>query len=276
MPLDPPLESPLENNASDVIGKAMKGHGFTPEILATQCALPLEIIHQALDENAQAVASPLLETIAITLHLCPAALVGLASYRPTSPQPNELTQIITPFYHVGVNAFIIRHGTSASLFDAGTDPQPILDHLEKEGLQLDAIYITHRHHDHVGGLSGFPDTPTYFADDLPPGEKKSLAPGIQLMSVETSGHYTPSRAYIISGLTQTLCICGDIIFAGSMGKTPDPDHYQQSLRHARENIMSLPAGTLICPGHGPLTTVGQETEHNPFLAQDLSQNLARR
>lgn len=262
-----PLEIPLENNAADVIGKAMKGHGFTPEILATQCALPLEVIQQALDENADDVASPLLETIAITLHLCPSALVGLASYRPTSPQPKELSQIITPFGHVGVNAFLIRHGTSASLFDAGTAPQPILDHLEKEGLELDAIYITHAHHDHVGGLSGFPDTPTYFADDLPHGEKKSLAPGIHLTSLETSGHFTPSRAYLISGLTQTLCICGDIIFAGSMGKTPDPDHYQQSLRHALENIMTLPEDTLICPGHGPLTTVSQEAKSNPFLSQ---------
>ena len=258
--------TPLENNASDVIAKAMKGHGFTPETLAHQCDLPLNLIHQALDENTPAVDNPLLKTIATTLNLHPSALAGLAHYHPTSPQPKELTQIITPFGHAGVNAFIIRHGTNASLFDAGTDPQPILDHLEKEGLHLDSIYITHRHHDHIGGLSGFPDTPTYFADDLPLGEIKTLAPGILLTSLETSGHYTPSRAYIISGLTQTLCICGDIIFAGSMGKTPDPYHYQQSLRHARENIMSLPADTLICPGHGPLTSIEQEAENNPFLS----------
>jgi len=257
-----PPTPPLEDDPCDVILKAMNGHGLTPQSLATQCNLPLNLIHQALDGT---IPSEPLQAIAQALHLLPSALVGLATYLPTTNPPQELSQIITPFGHAGVNSFIIRHGASATLFDAGTEAAPILAHLEQEALILSAIYITHRHHDHIGGLTAFPKTPTYFAENLPHGEVKSFAEGLTLTTLETSGHFTPSRGYLIQGLSLDICICGDILFAGSMGKAPSPKHFQQSLRHLQENIMTLPADTLICPGHGPITTVAQEAKNNPFL-----------
>jgi len=257
-----PPTPPLEDDPCDVILKAMNGHGLAPQSLATQCNLPLDLIHQALNGT---IADEPLQTIGQALKLNPSALVGLATYLPTTTPTQELSQIVTPFGHAGVNAFIIRHGTSATLFDAGTEADPILAYLKQENLILDAIYITHRHHDHIGGLSAFPETPTFFAEDLPHGEVQSLADGLTLTSLETSGHFTPSRAYLIQGLSQDICICGDILFAGSMGKAPSPEHFQQSLSHLRENIMTLPSDTLICPGHGPMTTVAQEAKNNPFL-----------
>jgi glyoxylase-like metal-dependent hydrolase (beta-lactamase superfamily II) len=62
-----------------------------------------------------------------------------------------------------------------------------------------------------------------------------------------------------------VAIVGDALFAGSMGRVPGP-LFESAKRAVREQILSLPPDTLICPGHGPLTTVGEELGHNPFFA----------
>lgn len=261
-----PSSAPLEDDPCDVIAKAMHGHRLSAEHLAKQSGLSIETIQHSLNESEAPLNDSQIEAVALALELSPSALADLPNYQPSVSPPKELMQIVTPFGHAGVNAFILRHGSSASIFDTGTDASPILHYLQQESLELDAIYITHRHHDHTGGLDAFSKTTTHFADDFVNGQEITLFPGIQLKALETSGHFTPSLAYLITGLDTPLCICGDIIFAGSMGKTPNPERYQQSLRHARNNIMSLPPSTIICPGHGPLTTVEQEARHNPFLS----------
>jgi hydroxyacylglutathione hydrolase len=55
------------------------------------------------------------------------------------------------------------------------------------------------------------------------------------------------------------------LFAGSMGGAPND--YQKALHNNLEKLLSLPEDTLVCPGHGPLTTVANEREHNPFFAR---------
>lgn len=257
---------PLEDDPCNVIAKAMRGHGLSTQDLASRCDLPHTIITQALEEEAVTINAQQLRDIALELNLSPLALASLSDYQPDATPPKELIQIITDFGHAGVNSFIITHGSSATLFDAGTSAGPITNFLEENNLTLDAIYITHAHHDHIGGLKDFPNTPTFFPYDLSQGAEKSLAPNIRLTTLETSGHFTPSLAYLIEGLDLPICICGDIIFAGSMGKTPDPERYQQSLSHAKNNLMTLPAHTLLCTGHGPLTTIEQEARNNPFLS----------
>jgi len=262
----PEAQIPLEDDISDVIRKAMSGHGWTPENLAQQSGVSLESIKIILNQTST-INEILIDTLATTLELCSEALVNLQNYHPVAKLPTEVTQIVTPFGHAGVNTFIVQHGSHASVFDTGTDPRPILNHLQEQSLTLDAIYITHRHHDHIAGLpDSFPETPIFYADDLEHAEVKSLDSSICLTALETSGHFTPSRAYLIEGLDLSVCICGDILFAGSIGKTPSPEHYQQSLRHAKTHLMSLPDHTLLCTGHGPVTSVAQESQHNPFLA----------
>jgi len=261
----PPI--PLEDDLSDVIRKAMSGYGWTPEYLAQQSGVSLKSIQQTQNQAPSIIRDSEIQSIAVALSLCPAALVGLQNYHPIANLPTEVTQIVTPFGHAGANTFIVQHGSRATIFDTGTDPRPILDHLQEQSLTLDAIYITHRHHDHITGLpDSFPETPIFYADDLEHGNVKSLSDTIRLTAIETSGHFTPSRAYLIERLNLPVCICGDILFAGSMGKTPSPEHYQQSIRHAKEHLMLLPDHTLLCPGHGPVTSVAQELQHNPFLA----------
>lgn len=261
-----PTTPPREDDICDVIAKAMRGHGLSPEELAARTQLPVHAILQALSDTDLPLSKERITAIAKELDLSAHALANLPSYHPIASPPKELAQIVTPFGYAGANAYILKHGTSATIFDTGTDPAPLLDYLKHEQLGLDALYITHGHHDHISGVPAFPNTPCYFPDQLSQGETRTLAEGIQITALEADGHFTPSKAYLIEGLTVPLCICGDIIFAGSMGKTPDSSRYQQSLGNARNHLMTLPPETILCSGHGPLTTVEQESKNNPFLA----------
>ena len=71
--------------------------------------------------------------------------------------------------------------------------------------------------------------------------------------------------YLIEGMTSPIAVVGDAIFAGSMGG--GMVSYTEALQNNREKILTLPDNTVLCPGHGPLTTVGQEKEHNPFYPE---------
>ena len=70
---------------------------------------------------------------------------------------------------------------------------------------------------------------------------------------------------MVEGLEPLVAVVGDALFASSMGGVP-PDKYAGALHANRAHILSLPEDTVICPGHGPLTTVGLEQKHNPFYA----------
>ena len=69
---------------------------------------------------------------------------------------------------------------------------------------------------------------------------------------------------MIGGLAQPVAVVGDALFAGSMGG-PNTS-YGDCLRTNREEILSLPSETILCPGHGPLTKVALELKNNPFFA----------
>ncbi len=69
---------------------------------------------------------------------------------------------------------------------------------------------------------------------------------------------------MVSGLAKRIAVVGDAIFAGSMGG--GGVSYADALRTNREELLTLPDDTVVCPGHGPLTTIGEERLHNPFFA----------
>ena len=69
---------------------------------------------------------------------------------------------------------------------------------------------------------------------------------------------------MVTGLSKPVAFTGDALFAGSMGG--GVVSYEDALRTGREKILSLPDETVICPGHGPMSTVAGEKRHNPFFA----------
>jgi glyoxylase-like metal-dependent hydrolase (beta-lactamase superfamily II) len=89
---------------------------------------------------------------------------------------------------------------------------------------------------------------------------------LRVTNFQTTGHAADGVTYVIDGWpggAAKVAIVGDAIFAGSMGK--GKLSAEEAKRTAKEAILALPDDTLICAGHGPLTTVGQENQHNPFF-----------
>jgi glyoxylase-like metal-dependent hydrolase (beta-lactamase superfamily II) len=151
----------------------------------------------------------------------------------------------------------------------------MLQRVEREGLKVTLILLTHAHPDHVADLRRLhkaTGAPVYISE-LEPGEgAEPIAEGkrfeVSSLTIEarlTSGHSPGGITYVVTGLARPLAVVGDSLFAGSMGG--GNISYEDALRNNREKILTLPDETIVCPGHGPLTTVGKEKRENPFFAK---------
>lgn len=192
------------------------------------------------------------------------------------------------------NTYIVGHAASgkAVVIDPGDESDEILRQLAGRGWTLDKILLTHGHFDHVGAVSALkertganvhihpedaermmtagrqgamfglcvPDPPR---PDVLVREGDSVSLGaVSFRVLHTPGH-TPGHVTYLSG---SLAFVGDLIFAGSIGRTDLPGgSLDDLLRAVREKIFTLPEETVLFPGHGPATTVGEEMRGNPFF-----------
>lgn len=257
-----PPDDPLEDDPCDVISKAMQGLEISASELAAETGISMTELESIL-QGQHRVES--LKRIALALQLDSKALIDLPLYKPVVNPPKGLYRFISPFGHAGVNAYVITVGKKAIIFDTGTDASPILQFLTSRQLEIDTLCITHHHYDHTSGITDLHPTRILYPEDTQHGETIPLTDGHHLTALDVSGHLTPARAYLYDHLETPVCIIGDSIFAGSMGKTPNLQCYQLSLQTARDHLMTLPETTVLCPGHGPLTTVQNERQSNPFL-----------
>lgn len=88
------------------------------------------------------------------------------------------------------------------------------------------------------------------------------AGGLNIEARLTHGHSPGGTTFVVTGLARTVAVVGDSLFANSMGGAPS--FYLQALDNNRSKILTLPDNTIICLGHGPMTTVAEERAHNPF------------
>jgi len=177
-----------------------------------------------------------------------------------------------------VNSFLAWDVQSkvAALFDTGWFADDIFKLIDGHDLDLQHLFITHMHGDHVAAIGPVrkrhPGVRLHSNSEHAPREQrvdsgKSLSVGDLIVDARlTPGHASDGVTYVVSGWPDDapmIAVAGDAIFAGSMGKDfSTPQLAQQKIR---EEILSLPSDTLVCPGHGPLTTIAEEKENNPFF-----------
>jgi glyoxylase-like metal-dependent hydrolase (beta-lactamase superfamily II) len=267
---------PLEDNFTDIIGKAQRGLGISDSELAEESGASVAAIRQLHEGNFDRATS---DQIAPLLQLNPEALADLAqgNFRPNDIALDGLAQFNTPFHDMQVNAYLIWDPTSreAIAFDSGAKCSTLLEHARKHDLTIKLILLTHAHPDHVADLDRLAreTAAPIFLSRLekasgaqPIEEGKKFAVGkLEIESRLTWGHSPGGMTFVVTGLERPVAIVGDSLFAGSMGG--GNVSYPDAVKNNLEKILTLPDETVLCPGHGPLTTVGDEKRHNPFFAR---------
>ena len=182
----------------------------------------------------------------------------------------------------------------AMVIDPGDDIEDVAAIISKHNLKVKQIVITHAHIDHVGGAmklrtaTGAPillnqndyallkmiDVQATWVGMESPGEVKidaELAHGENLSAgslsanvLHTPGHSEGSVCLYFPA--EKLLIAGDTLFAGSIGRTDLPGgSFEKIMRSLHQSVLALPDDTVVIPGHGPKTTIGDEREGNPYL-----------
>jgi len=278
---DSTMRLPLEDLPADIVGKAMRGLGLDASALAARCGMTEDAICTFLVGGQSEVD---LGALAGALGLDADALLALAAGRhqpEPGPLPDGFAAANSPCGSMQVNAYLIWDpGTRlAALVDTGA-AGPLLDIVKHVSLRLTAVLLTHTDHDHIAGLDKILRDAAITAH-APEREASALAlarpfrPGarFQLGSVlltahSTAGHTPGHSSFTVHGLTRSVALIGDALFAGSIGK-PRGDYHDQ-LRQTRAFLRQLPPDTLVAPGHGPLTTAAAERWGNPFLSDRLT------
>lgn len=191
-----------------------------------------------------------------------------------------------------------RGGTEAVVVDPGFDTEAILDVLRRQRLEPAALLVTHGHVDHIAGIAAlkeaFPDAPIVIGKGDEPlltdpdanlsrpfgmpmtsppadrlvadGDRLELA-GFEFLVREIPGHSPGSVVYLCEGSDTPFAFVGDVLFAGSVGRTDLGGDATTLLAGIREKLLTLPDGTLILPGHGSPTTIGTERQSNPYVGE---------
>ncbi len=270
MPID------LEDLCEDIVGKAMRGLGISTGQLSRASGVAPDGIGRILDGEFDEAAA---RGIAPHLGLDPDALVasGRKVWRPEPVELDGLALFNTAWKDMRVNAFLVWDPDSkaAAAFDTGADAGEMIDFARERGLEVGAIYLTHTHGDHIADLeslrSAFGAPPVYVGEREPvdgagliPAGHTGQIGALTLESRLTWGHSKGGLTYLIGGLDRPVAIVGDALFAGSMGG--GGVSYHDALETDRAEIFTLPDETVVCPGHGPMSSVGEERRHNPFFA----------
>ena len=181
------------------------------------------------------------------------------------------------------NCYIVHSTTSTNcvIIDPGYEAHTILDVLQEMHLEVEAIFLTHGHFDHVGAVRDLVATtgckvyicaedtalppqmtagPLFFTDEYPSEGKLQVA-GMDFTIMRTPGH-TPGSVCI---MVEDAMFSGDTLFAGSMGRCDFPGSSIFEMRKSLRRLCTLATNYRVFPGHGEDSTLDHEKKTNPYL-----------
>lgn len=256
----------LEDEFGDIVGKARRGLALSTEQLATAAGLAPAQISQIEACRFTPDRSTILKLAdALNLSGEKLAAIALEDWAPTEKDFSSWGRIapIASDYGGGiVNCYLQwDNERNAALFDTGVDAGAVLKVIENEKLALRCIFITHGHGDHVAALPEIQRKHPRAELRRQSGQVGNLF----IEAVRTPGHSADGLTYVVRDgpLACPVAYVGDSLFAGSVGGAAHS--YATLLGSVRQHILALPDGALLCPGHGPPTTVAEEKAHNPFF-----------
>jgi glyoxylase-like metal-dependent hydrolase (beta-lactamase superfamily II) len=176
------------------------------------------------------------------------------------------------------NAYLVadREGGHAVLIDGNGAVEPLIEAVDRLGVTVDAILLTHHHADHVAGLAAYRErfrAPFYahpWTAEQVGGVDSTFDDGdvldvgeLRIEVLHTPGHAAGHVALLVDG---TDCFTADVVFKGTVGGTfaPGATGYED-LKASVLRLVDLPPDTVLHPGHREPTTAGHEREHNPFV-----------
>jgi glyoxylase-like metal-dependent hydrolase (beta-lactamase superfamily II) len=271
----------LEDHVGDIVRKGRLASGAAAKA-AAQAAGLTEAELGALEETGRVSGAVHWQALAQAIGLNGAKLERIAQGWLPAPRDlsrwRELRQITTIANDLAVHCYLIwdEGSREAALFDTGWDATPIFHLIDEHGLNLQHLFLTHTHEDHVAGMGAvrarFPKIHLHTSAKSAPPQHRNRANdfthlgSLRITNRDTPGHAEDGVTYIVGTWPDDaphVALVGDAIFAGSMGR--GNQSWELARQKVREQILTLPEETLLCPGHGPLTTVAEERANNPFF-----------
>jgi glyoxylase-like metal-dependent hydrolase (beta-lactamase superfamily II) len=211
-------------------------------------------------------------------------------------QPPQIRCIVSSQFAENAYVVWLPGRRDCVVVDPGLDPELIVEALQAEGLTVAAILNTHGHADHIAGneamKSAFPDAPLIIGEgdafmltdsmanlsapfgypiESPPADRTVAegdfveSAGLRFDVLEIPGH-SPGHVVFVYRSKPIVVFGGDVLFQSGIGRTDFPGgSHDRLLRGIRNKLYTLPEDTVIYPGHGPETTIGEERVSNPFV-----------
>ncbi|MGH7944783.1 MAG: MBL fold metallo-hydrolase [Opitutaceae bacterium] len=274
----------LEDELGDVLEKAMRRAGLTPEQVALRSGVPMGKICDAVDYRPD-LSCHELRRIAAALGLNEVGLCALGAGQYPKPEIGALPFCVWPLrmpHGIGVaNAYLIAEccASRALLFDTGAGIEALAAVWPPGIRTLDAVFLTHVEQEHAGGLCDVVarfNAPVAF---IPQGATATCGQGIgegeahrfgrlEVTAFATPGHSAAHNCYLVRAVCAPegtgVLVSGDLVFAGSVGGAYfSHEQLQSSLTRM---LRLVPPHTVIAPGHGPMTTAENELRFNPFTS----------
>ena len=275
----------VEDFLGDIVAKARRGQGIDVAQIAQDTGLSAQQLAQ-VESYDWMPDDAVIRSLAHALNLHGEKLAILAKgWMPESfNDAFENTQLTVNrlILDAGmtVNSYVLmcQKTGQGAVIDPGGEPNRIKDLIGKMGVKITHILLTHGHGDHVGALEEIAKATGAMVCGcerdfgLMGGASKMVSErvdegwatrvgNLEINTFDLAGH-TPGG---IGYYTSPVFFSGDALFAGSLGGTRSLRAYEGQIQAVKQKVLSLPDETHIFPGHGPVTTVGQEKAHNPYF-----------